>query len=119
MLTVAFCESTMSRTQVQLWYNRFKEGQEEAYDDARPDHPNKSTIDKNIEAVKKMILDNRRVTIREVADDVGISFILCQAIFMDVLGKKRKAAKTVPIAQFYDVDDIQRRARFAQKGHNW
>ena len=26
MLTVAFGESTMSRTQVQLWYNRFKEG---------------------------------------------------------------------------------------------
>ena len=24
------------------------------------------------EAVKKMILDNRRITIREVADDVGI-----------------------------------------------
>ena len=26
MLTVAFDESTMSRTQVPLWYNRFKEG---------------------------------------------------------------------------------------------
>ena len=26
MLTVAFGESTMSRTQVQLWYNRSKEG---------------------------------------------------------------------------------------------
>ena len=32
MVTVAFGESTMSRTQVQLWYNRFKEGRE----DVRP-----------------------------------------------------------------------------------
>ena len=32
-------------------------------------------------AVKKMILDNRRITIRVVADGVGISFDSCQAIF--------------------------------------
>ena len=30
MLTVAFGKSAMSRTQVQLWYNRFNEGREEA-----------------------------------------------------------------------------------------
>ena len=29
MLTVAFGESTMSTTQVQLWYNRFKEGRKD------------------------------------------------------------------------------------------
>ena len=60
-LTVAFGESTMSRTQVQLRYNRFKESREYVNDDARP---NTSTTDENIEAVKKMILDNRRITIR-------------------------------------------------------
>ena len=43
-----------------------------------------------------MILDNRRITIRDLADDVGISFGSCQAIFMDVLGMKRAAAKIVP-----------------------
>ena len=74
MLTVAFGESTMSRTQVQLRYNRFKEGREDINDDARPGCSSTSTTDKNIEAVKKMILDNRRITIREIADDVGISF---------------------------------------------
>ena len=48
---------------------------------------------KNIEAMKKMILDNRRIAIREVAADVGMSFGLCQAIFTDVLGMKRAAMK--------------------------
>lgn len=96
MLTVAFGESTMSRTQVQLWYNRFKDGREDVNDDARPGRPSTSKTDENIEAVKKMILDNRRITIREVADDVGISFGSCQAIFTDVLGMKRAAAKIVP-----------------------
>ena len=42
-----------------------------------------------------MILDNCRITIREVADDIRILFFSCQVIFMDILGKKREAAKIV------------------------
>ena len=34
MLIVAFGESAMNRIQVHLWYNRFKEGQEDFNDDA-------------------------------------------------------------------------------------
>ena len=45
---------------------------------------------------KKLILGNRRMIIREVADDVAKSFGSCQAIFTDVLGMKRAAAKIVP-----------------------
>ena len=90
MLTVAFGESTMSKTQVQLWYNWlvFKEGQENVNDDTRLGPPNTSTTKETIEAMKKMILDNCRITLKEVADDVGISFDLCQAIFKDILGIK-------------------------------
>ena len=72
---MSFGESTMSRTQVQLWYNRFKEGREDVNDDVRPD---------------------RRITITEVADDDGISFGLCQAIFTDILGMKFAAVQIVP-----------------------
>ena len=35
MLTLAFGESIMRRTQVQLWYNRLKKGQENVNDNAR------------------------------------------------------------------------------------
>ena len=66
---MAFGESTMSRTQVQLWYNRFKKGREDVNDNARPGRPSMSTTDENMEAVKKMILNNRRITIQEVTDD--------------------------------------------------
>lgn len=44
---------------------------------------------------KKIIFDNRRITIRGVADDVGTSFGSCQVIFTDVYGMKRAAAKIV------------------------
>ena len=66
MLTVAFGQFTMSRTQVQLWYNRFKETREDVNDDALPGRTRTFTTNENIEAVKKMILNNRRITIKEV-----------------------------------------------------
>ena len=38
-------------------------------------------------------MDIARITISDLADDVSISFGSCQAIFTDVLGMKREAAK--------------------------
>ena len=130
MLTVAFGESTTSRTQVQLWYKRFKEGRGNVNVDARPDRSSTSTTDENIEAVKKMILDNHRVTTREIAADVGISFGSCQSIFTDALGMKRVAASIVTKLKNFvqkqcrsgnagDVDDVQRLSRFVKKSQNW
>ena len=72
MLTMMFGVSTMSRTQVQLWYNRFKEDRVEVNDDARPGRLSIWTTDEDFEAVEKMILDNRRITIGEVDDGFGI-----------------------------------------------
>ena len=77
MLTVVFGESAMIRTQVQLCYNRFKEGPEDVYGDIRPVHLCMSTTDENIKSMKKTILDSRRIMIREVADEVGISLGSC------------------------------------------
>ena len=73
---LAIGEFTISRTQVQLWY---KEGRENINDYVLSGCPCTPTTNENIEAVKKMILDNRRITIREIANYVGISFGSCQA----------------------------------------
>ena len=62
MLDVVFGKATRRRTQVHLWYNRFKEIREDANDVARLVRPSTLTIDENIEAVKQLILDNRRIT---------------------------------------------------------
>ena len=113
MLTVTFGESTMSRTQVQLWYNRLKEGREDVNDYAISGRPSTSKANENIEAVKKMILENRRITILEVADDVGISFGSWQIIFRDVLGMKNAAAKIVP--NLLNLKQNRRRMDIAQE----
>ena len=88
MLTVTFGVFTMSRIKIPLWCNRFMEGREDANDDAHPGRESTPATDETTEAMKKMILNNRRITITEVVDNFGISFGSCQAIFTDVIGMK-------------------------------
>ena len=45
---------------------------------------------------RHLILHNRRLTIRETAEDVGIRFGSCQAILTEKLNMQRVAAKFVP-----------------------
>ncbi|XP_018051304.1 PREDICTED: putative uncharacterized protein FLJ37770 [Atta colombica] len=96
MLTAAFGESTLSKKNVYKWYKLFTERREDVNDDARPGRPSTSTTDENVEEVKKIVMENRRITIREIAEDVGISVGSRHAIFSDLLDMKRVAAKFVP-----------------------
>ena len=95
MLTKAYGESAMSKTRVYEWYKHSQDGREDVEDDERFGRSSTSTIDENVEKVKEMVMNDRRITIREVADD-GISIGSCNEIFSNVLGMKRVAAKFVP-----------------------
>ena len=97
MFTIAYGESTLSKKNVYKWYKLFQEGRENVENEPRPGCPSTSTTDENVEAVKEIVLKNRRNTIREVAEDVGISFGSCHDILSDVLGMRRVSAKFVPI----------------------
>lgn len=79
MLKVAYGESTLSQKNIYKWYKLFTEGREDVNDDARPGRPSTSTTDENVEEVKKIVMENRRITIREVAEDVGVSVGSCHA----------------------------------------
>ena len=54
-----------------------------------------------------------RITIREVADYVGISYGSCQEIFTNVLGMRRAAAKIVP--KLLNFEQKQHRMNIAQE----
>ena len=95
MLTPPVYTPTMNRTEVQLWYNRFKAGRKDVNGDLCPSRPTISSNDENIETVKKIILDNHRITIREFTDNNGVTFGSYKAIFTDVLYMKHAAAKVV------------------------
>ncbi|XP_018347274.1 PREDICTED: uncharacterized protein LOC108751537 [Trachymyrmex septentrionalis] len=100
MLTVAYGESTLSKKNVYKWYKLFQEGRENVNDEPRSGRPSTSKTDENVQEVKEIVLKNRRITIREIADDLNISFGSCQSILTDVLGMTRVSVKFVPKLRF-------------------
>ncbi|XP_011873819.1 PREDICTED: putative uncharacterized protein FLJ37770, partial [Vollenhovia emeryi] len=93
MLTVAYGEATLNQSNVYRWYKMFSEGREDVNDEERAGRPSTSITDENIDEVKKIVLANRRITVREVAEDLNISI---GSIFTNDLGMRRVAAKFVP-----------------------
>jgi hypothetical protein len=65
-------------------------------EDPRSGRLSTSTYDVHIDAVHDLIRQNRRLTITEIAEDVGVSFGSCQAILTEKLSMHRVAVKFVP-----------------------
>ncbi|UYV75070.1 hypothetical protein LAZ67_12002351 [Cordylochernes scorpioides] len=102
MLTVAYGEATLDRSNVYRWYKMFSEGREDVNDEERAGRPSTSATDEQINEVEKMILANRRIIVREVSEDLNISIGSCHSIFINDLGMRRVAAKFVPKLLNYD-----------------
>ncbi|XP_029167437.1 protein GVQW3-like [Nylanderia fulva] len=113
MLTVAYGEATVDRSNVYRWYKMFSEGREDVNDEERAGRPSTSTTDENIDEVKKIVLVNRRITVREVAENLNISIGSCHSIFTNDLGMTRVAAKFVP--KLLNFDQKQHRINIAQE----
>ncbi|UYV74787.1 hypothetical protein LAZ67_12000976 [Cordylochernes scorpioides] len=113
MLTVAYGEATMDRSNVYRWYKMFSEGREDVNDEERAGRPSTSTTDGKNNEVEKMILANRRITVREVAEDLNISIGSCHSIFINDLGMRRVAAKFVP--KLLNCDQKQHRMNIANE----
>ncbi|KAJ8951692.1 hypothetical protein NQ318_012234 [Aromia moschata] len=58
-----FGESILSRTQVFEWHKAFSEGREVVENLPHASHPSTSVNDNNIEKVKEIVLENRRVSL--------------------------------------------------------
>ena len=52
ILTVAYGEAALDRSNVYRWYKMFSEGREDVNDEERAGHPSTSTTNENIDEVK-------------------------------------------------------------------
>lgn len=96
MLEKSFGDSIMSKSRAFQWYRAFKEGREVVDDLPRPGRPTSSTNEENVEQVKKLVLENRRYSLREMAKELNISHESIRMILCDVLGMRRIASRLVP-----------------------
>jgi len=96
MLQAAFGESCLSRSNTFEWYSHFKNGRRSFEDDPHPGRPSTAHTEETMAHVREIIRADRCLTIREVAEDVGIAFGTCQKILTEDLQMRRVSAKFVP-----------------------
>jgi len=96
MLQQAYREDCLSRTQCHEWYQRFKSGRTSIEDDPKSGQPSTSMDDDHVEKVLVVIRQNRRLTVREVAEEVRNCKSSCHLISTEKRKMHRVAAKFVP-----------------------
>ena len=74
MLRNCFGNDILKKTAVYEWHERFKSGRESVEDDERSSRPSISKTDENINKVREMLINNRKLTIRELAEDLNIAY---------------------------------------------
>lgn len=113
LLQQTYKEDCMSRSQCHEWFKRFKSGRTSIEEESRSGRPSTSTNDENIDAVRSVIRANRRLTVREVAEEVGISIGSCHEILTVKLGMHRVSAKLVP--RLLTDDQKENRVKISQE----
>jgi len=81
---------------VYKWFEQFRNGCESVEDEERSGHPSTSKTQENVERVSEMIRSNRRLTIREISEDLNISYGSGRYILTTDLNTRRVSAKFVP-----------------------
>ena len=94
-LTGAYGDVAMKRETCFRWHKRFKNGRLSVEDDERSGRPSTSTDDLHIDEINTLVRANRRLTVRELAEECGISVGSCHHILTEELKMHRVAAKLV------------------------
>ncbi|XP_037893953.1 protein GVQW3-like [Glossina fuscipes] len=89
MLEKAYGDVVLSKTRAYEWYKAFKDGREVVEDLPRSGRPSKSSNEENIDKIKTMVLENRHLSLREIARGVNMSHESVRGILVDILGMRR------------------------------
>lgn len=97
-LRVVFGQNTMSETQVRFWHRRFSQGDltTSTKDLPRPGQPHSSRTPRNIEAVRDLLSEDKRRSVRELAMEAELSETVTFNILRKDLQARKRAARLVP-----------------------
>ena len=93
MLKLVYGDAAVTVKTVYKWFERFQNDCESVEDEERLGRPSTSKTQENVERVSEMIRSNRRLTIREIAEDLNIFYGSVQNILTTDLNMRRVSAK--------------------------
>jgi len=96
MLQQVYGEDALKERTVFKWVQHFWEGHEDPKDDARSGHPSTSSGNENIYHVLSLMLSDHRLTVRMIAEELGLGKTSVHTILTEHLEMKKVCAKIVP-----------------------
>src|SRR5215475_9686622 len=96
MLQQVYGEDALNERTVFKWVQRFREGREDPKDDSRSGRPSTSSGKENIDRVHSIVLSDRRLTVRMIAEELGSEKLSVHTILTENLEMKKVCAKIVP-----------------------
>ncbi|CAH2100850.1 unnamed protein product [Euphydryas editha] len=78
------------------WVAEFKRGRTSLEDDPRQGRPKTATTPEIVEKIQDIVLENRRVTVRDLVEALGISLGSVSNILTEVVGLRKLCAQWVP-----------------------
>lgn len=88
--------SSPSLKTIRKWSNKFKRGGTSTKDASRSGRPKTATSEEIVRKVQEVVLSDRRLKVREIADASGISVGRTHYILQKVLGMRKLSARWVP-----------------------
>ncbi|XP_050538772.1 protein GVQW3-like [Daktulosphaira vitifoliae] len=96
ILCEVYGEECLSRACVFEWHKRFCNGIEDVEDDDRSGRPTTCSTNENVEKIDKIIRQDRRLSVRAVAEIVNIDRESVSKILVKNLNMKKVCAKMIP-----------------------
>lgn len=112
-LIKVYGDSAPSMSTVKKWAAEFKRGRTSLEDDPREGRPKTATTPEIIEKIHVIVMDDRRVKVREIAKIVGISEERVRNILHQELGMRKLCARWVP--HLLNADQKLMRKQFSQQ----
>lgn len=99
---------------IYFWINEFKRGRTSTKDEAHPGRPVEVTTPEMIEKIHGIVMEDRRMKVREIAEIVGISVDRVHNILHEKLQMKKLCARWV--SRLLTIDQKRTRKDFSKQG---
>ena len=93
MLQQVYGECALKERTVFKWVQCFREGREDPKDDARSGRPSTSSDNENIDHVRSLVLSDRQLTVRMIAEELGLGKSSVHTILTEHLDMKNVCTK--------------------------